>query len=88
MYDKFIDGLAPTIEGPASRAETVTPSDSVDLADVSRALYVGATGDLSVIMEHGGTVTFRNVVGGTIMPIRVSRVLDAETTAFEIVALR
>ena len=51
---------------PYAGAETVVPSDSVDLATVSRALYVGGAGDVTVITDLGQTVTFKAVpVGGS-----------------------
>ena len=41
---------------PTQGAEVVVPSDTVDLATVSRALYVGGAGDISVITGSGGLV--------------------------------
>lgn len=72
---------------PAEYAATVSPSDSVDLTKIARALYVGGSGDLNVDMPDGSTVLFTGVVGGTIMPIRVKRVRSTSTTATAIVAL-
>ena len=72
-------------DGPAANAVAVTPSDSVDLAYVTRALYVGGAGDVSVQM--GATVSFIGVQAGSVLPIRVSRVNAAGTTATGIVAL-
>jgi len=84
--DEF-NAHAPGLESPANRAETVSPSDSLDLAHVSRAIYVGGTGDLAVTMKEGGSVTFKNVVGGTVIAIRVARVLSSGTTATDIVGM-
>lgn len=72
---------------PAEHAETVTPSDSVDLGVVSRSLYVGSAGNVSVVMLSGATVTFANVTSGSMLPIRVSRVRSTNTTASSIVSL-
>lgn len=67
---------------PAVYAVAVTPSDDTDLANVSRALYVGGAGDVEVIMLGGrATVVFSAVPAGTILPIRVCRVKDGNTTA-------
>ena len=84
--DEF-NAHAPGLESPANRAETVSPSDSLDLTHVSRAIYVGGTGDLAVTMKEGGSVTFKNVIGGTVVAIRASSILSAGTTATDIVAL-
>lgn len=67
---------------PAVYAVAVTPDDDADLANVSRALYVGGAGDVEVHMLGSRTaVVFSAVPAGTILPIRVRRVLDGNTTA-------
>ena len=73
---------------PARFAAAVTPSDSTDLSFVSRGLYVGTTGDVTVIMAgNGATVTFPSVPSGWVLPIAVSRVNATLTTASGIRAL-
>lgn len=69
-------------------AAVVTPSDTVDLAFVSRALYVGGAGNITVIMAgDGSTVLFSAVPAGLVLPIRVNRVKATGTTATLIVAM-
>jgi hypothetical protein len=69
-------------------AVAVTPHESNDLASVSRALYIGGAGNLTVTMAGGGSnVTFTAVPAGSFLPIRVSKVLATGTTATSIVAL-
>ena len=72
---------------PADRVAVVTASDSTDLTGV-RALYVGGAGDLSVRMVNDPTTTvvISTVAAGTLMPLRVTRVMAA-TTATAITAL-
>jgi hypothetical protein len=72
--------------GPCRRAAAVTPSDSADLANVSRALYVGVSGDVVVITQGGDTVTFKAAPVG-VLPIAVSRVKSTGTAATNILAL-
>lgn len=73
---------------PAVGAAAVTPSDSTDLPRIARALYVGVSGNISVICEDGGTaVTFTGLSAGQILPVRVKRVRSTSTTATSIVAL-
>lgn len=72
---------------PATTAEVVVPGDSTDLVNVSRALWVGLGGDLTVIMQSGATVTFANVADGSLLPIRVTRVKSTGTTAASILGL-
>lgn len=56
----------------------------------TRGLYVGTSGNLTVLMANdvGGTfqVTFANVPSG-VFPVQVTRVVSATTTALNIVAL-
>ena len=72
----------------AHRASAVTTSDSTVFAQPTRALYIGAAGNITVDMADGGTsVLFVGVQGGTLLPIQVTRVYATGTTATSIVAL-
>ncbi len=84
--DNFVTNIVGTTS-PASIAEAVTPSDSTDLTNVSRALWIGGAGNISVIMANGSTVLFSGVPAGTLLPLRVSRVRSTSTTATLIVAI-
>ncbi len=76
------------LDSPASNAAAVTPSDTVDLADVTRGVYVGVAGDVKVNMATSGTsIVFTAVAAGSILPIRVTRILATGTTATNIVAV-
>lgn len=67
-------------------AASVTPNDSTDIRP-TRALFVGAAGDIKVDMSLGTTLTFANVQAGSILPVQVKRVYSTDTTATDIVAL-
>lgn len=71
--------------GPAMYAGDVTPADDTDLSVVTRSLWVGIAGDLTVTMWGGQQVTFANASG--LLPIQVARVWATGTTATGIVAL-
>jgi hypothetical protein len=71
----------------ATHAASVTPSDTTDLSDVTRWLYVGGSGNIVVNMADGTTVTLLGIAAGSLLPIRVSRVKSTNTTATGIVAL-
>lgn len=86
MSDAFAN-TQPSLSGPASAAFTVTPSDTADLSTLPRALYVGGDGNLTVIMQGGQTVTLTAVAAGTLLPLRVRRVLATGTSATAIVGL-
>jgi hypothetical protein len=72
---------------PARDWLAVTPSDSTNLPSGCRGLYVGATGDLSLLGAGGTSVTFTAVNAGTILPVGPVRVNQTGTTATAIVAL-
>lgn len=86
MADNFRT-YKPGLDSPASDGEAVTPSDSVDLVNVSRAIYVGGDGNISVITNGGTTLTLAGALAGTTIPIRVSRIRATGTTAVNLVAL-
>lgn len=70
---------------PATGAVAVTPSDTVNLTNEARSLYIGVTGDVTAVVR-GVTVLFKAVPVG-ILPVRVTRVNNTNTTATNIVAL-
>lgn len=82
-----IDYFPPAgLTSPAVQAEAVTPSNTVDLVNVSRALWVGVAGDVKVTMASGQAVTFTALTIGW-HPLRVSRVWSTGTTATNITAV-
>lgn len=79
---------------PADTGVAVTPNDGADLTTPARALFVGTGGNVAVIFAAdqssggaGTAVTLKNVASGTILPIRVRRVMSTNTSATDIVAL-
>ena len=72
---------------PADKVVAVTASDSTDLTG-ARALFVGGEGNVAVRMinDPTTTVTLTGVTAGSILPLRVTRVMAA-TTATNITAL-
>lgn len=87
MKDDF-ESYTTSLTSPAREADVIAPNDAVDLSAVTRAIYVGAGGDLQVQMVSGQTVTFENVLAGVVYPIRAARVLATGTTAGGLVALQ
>ena len=72
---------------PARDAAAVTPRDSAQISRVARALYVGGSGDVKLVTEEGNTVTFQDIVAGSILPVKATKVFATGTTATNIVAL-
>ena len=86
MADIFSNHSASLIS-PAGNAAAVTPHNDDDLLFASRALYIGGAGNVAVVMAGGETVTFRGLAAGSLLPVRVTRVLATGTTATLIVAV-
>lgn len=84
MADKF-KNYGSGLDSPARNAAAVNPNDGVDLPNSSRALYVGAAGDLTLDTTGGDTVTLVGASG--VLPICARRVRATGTTADFIVAL-
>lgn len=74
--------LAPAIGG-----FEISPHDTNALSKVTRAIYVGGAGHLTVTMHDGTVVTFPSVLAGSLLPIRVRLVMATNTTATNIVGL-
>lgn len=72
---------------PARHAVAITPADGTDLVTVTRGIYVGTGGDLTVVMAGGETVTFTAVVAGVLYPLAVARVKATGTTATNMIGV-
>jgi hypothetical protein len=70
-----------------SRGIAVTPNDSTPLTIRCKALYIGGTGAVSVILTGGQTVTLAAVPTGAILPLAANIVRATGTAATNIVAL-
>ena len=80
------------VDSSGQLALAVTPSDTLNIVHPSgqtftKGLYIGAPGNLSVVMAGGGTTVFTAIAGGVIHPLSVQRVNATGTTATGIVAL-
>lgn len=86
MADVFENHSA-GLSSPATNGETVSKSDSTNLAQTSRAIYVGGAGNVAAVMLGGTVLTFVGVPAGTLLPIRATRINSTDTTATNMVAL-
>lgn len=83
----LFSSTASTLDSPARAGAVLTPDDAVDLAVVTRAVYVGGGGTLAVELADGDTVTFAGVPTGAVLPVRLKRLLATGTSASGIVGL-
>lgn len=86
MSDPFNSHMS-GLESPASNAFDIAPADGANLATVTRALYVGGSGDVAVTLKSGTSVVLHGVVAGTILPMRIVAVAQTDTTATNLVGL-
>lgn len=77
-----------SVVAPLDHLAIVTPSDSVDLSHVSRALYLSAVGAVKLTTVGGETVTIASGVlaAGVLHPIRATRIFATGTDAITIIA--
>ena len=73
---------------PAKDCFAIVPDDAADLAQVTKALYIGTGGDVTLRPQEGASdVVFRNLQDGSILDVRVSAVRATGTSASDIVGL-
>lgn len=74
---------------PAAHVEAVTTGDTSanNFSREAQALYVGAAGNVAVVLPSGTAVTFVGVPAGTILPVRCIRVNTTNTSAGSMLAL-
>lgn len=77
------------LDSPMKDAFAVTPNDSTVFAQPTRAVYVGTKGNLRVQMlstDNANTVvTLTSVQAGTMLNIRVNKILSTNTNAGNII---
>ena len=73
---------------PFVHAALVTPSDGVDLTDVTRGVSIGGAGAIKVTTLGGETLVIPSAAlgAGVIHRLRVTRIWNTSTTATSIVA--
>ena len=77
-----------SLEGPARRAFAITPTDATLFENFTRAIYVGAAGNITLQMVGGsGNTLFSNVPAGTVLPIQAKGVDSTGTTASLLIGL-
>lgn len=77
---EYYSSFGPGLQDPAN---DIVDAD-ISLADftfkvVPRYLWIGGSGDLDVVTSRGTTITIPNVLGGSLLPLRVNTILDTST---------
>lgn len=76
----------PAQDASAEDGFAVVPSDTDELEQVTRQLWVRGAGDLTVVFKSGRTKTYLAVAAGERLNIRVKQVKASGTTATNIEA--
>lgn len=83
-FNQAVDSLS----APAAVCFAIIPNDAGNLPLATKALYVGAAGDVTLrSVRASADVTFKNVQAGAILDVRVLAVRSAGTTASDLVGL-
>ena len=83
FFATYTDGIA----APARTMFAITPSDSTDLTNTPKAIYVGTAGTISMIGVGDTVAVSLTVQSGAIIPVRAKRVNATGTTAAGLVGL-
>lgn len=87
MPDVF-ESHARGLSGPASNGAAITPHATNALAFVTRAIWVGAAGDITLrLADASADITLIGVPAGTLLPLRASHVRATGTSAASLVGL-
>ncbi|MEM8724822.1 MAG: hypothetical protein AAGE86_04780, partial [Pseudomonadota bacterium] len=86
-FDPF-ENSSDSLIAPAKTAFDITADDNADLPGATKAIYVGTGGDITARpVDSEADVTFRNVVAGTVLAVRMRAVRASGTTAADLVGL-
>lgn len=88
MIDDPFRQSADSPVAPSEFCFDVTPDDANDLPRATKALFIGESGDVTLLAVRGELpVTFRNLPAGSVLDVRVRAVMATGTTASAIVGL-
>lgn len=86
-FDPFAHS-SDSLIAPAKTAFEIIPDNSAELPSATKAIYIGTGGDLNARpVDADSDVTFRNLVAGTVLAVRLSAVRADGTSAADLVGL-
>ena len=84
----FTPPTAQVTPGPNVHGFAISPNDTTALTALTRAIYVGGAGDISLILAGDtAAVTFKAVPVGTTLDVCASLVKSTGTTATNLLGL-
>lgn len=85
IFDKFASDPN-TLSTPATEVAEIVPSDTTDIAHITKALNAATAGTVRITTERGA-VTDIFLAAGVVFPLRVRRVWATGTSATGLRAL-
>lgn len=82
--------LGADLAGPSAAPAAIVPHNSTNFANPCRGIYVGVTGNVSLIPLVGDGVTpvvFKNAQAGSVIPAIATRVNATGTTATDLIGM-
>lgn len=90
MVDPF-GGVFSSVSDPGERAAAIIPSNTADLLETPKAIYVGTGGDIAMIGDNeapgAAAVVWKNVPSGAVVPFRPRRIMVTGTTAADMLGI-
>lgn len=74
------------INGPVAKGVAITPTDEASTFDVTKKVYTGAGGTMTVVNPDGSTTAYASVPAGQWWDLRIVAVKATGTTATGLVA--
>lgn len=88
MSNPYIERVWPAgAQDPAIDAFVITPSDSVNFVTNAKGIYVGITGNITLVTLLGTVIQFQSVPAGTTLACQAIRVNLTGTSAGALVGL-
>lgn len=85
--DPFLH-LGQSSMAPSENCFAIVPNDTSELPYLTKAVYIGKGGDLVLLVgKSQQPVTFRNVLSGSVLDVRVRAVMSTGTSAGDLVGL-
>jgi len=73
-------------DGPATFGFAIAPSDLQFLEEQTRGIWVGGSGNITLMLTSGRIVVLIGAVAGSLIPVKVKKVYSTGTTATNLVA--
>ncbi len=88
--DDGTEVISQALVAPTGGSGFTAVASNLDIPNTQQrgcCVYIGAGGNLEVVMEGGTTLVFNSLNAGTFLPILIKRIVSGNTTAANLIAL-